>query len=134
MGLFEVRRPSHFPSTLLKSVTAVGCHWRVSQGAMELQATMRCKKAKPINPTIFFIYILLWQSNSRWAQADGFDRYPPRSEINLAATIVAPQAVSPLRQCRSVGSPYPGPSWPNRYVSDVARHPRPASKFSDEPL
>src|SRR5499426_2879988 len=75
MGLFEVRRPSHFPSTLLKSVTAAGCHWRVSQGAMELQATMRCKKAKPINPTIFFIYILLWQSNNRWAQADGFDRY-----------------------------------------------------------
>src|SRR5262249_16562085 len=80
MGSFEVRRPSHFPSTLLKSVTAVGCHWRVSQGAMELHATMRCKKAKPINPTIFFIYILLWQSNSRWAQADGFDRYPPRTE------------------------------------------------------
>src|SRR5215468_3636340 len=65
MGLFEVRRPSHFPSTLLKSVTAVGCHWRVSQGAMELQATMRYKKAKPINPTIFFIYILLWQSNGK---------------------------------------------------------------------
>src|SRR5262245_9207701 len=59
MGLFEVRKPSHFPSTLLKSVTAAGCHWRVSQGAMELQATMRCKKAKPINPTILFIYILL---------------------------------------------------------------------------
>src|SRR5262249_47249189 len=80
MGLFEVRKPSHFPSTLLKSVTAAGCHWRVSQGAMELQATMRCKKTKPINPTIFFIYILLWQSNSGWAQADGFDRSPPRSE------------------------------------------------------
>src|SRR5215468_12149534 len=80
MGSFEARRPSHFPATLLKSLTAAGCHWRVSQGAMELQATMRCKKAKPINPTIFFIYILLWQSNSRWAQADGFDRYPPRTE------------------------------------------------------
>src|SRR4030095_6081298 len=80
LGSFEVRSPSHFPATLLKSLTAVGCHWRVSQGAMELQANMRCKKAKPINPTIFFIYILLWQSNGRWAQADGFDRYPPRSE------------------------------------------------------
>src|SRR5215813_9983166 len=65
MGSFEVKSPSHFPSTLLKSVTAVGCHWRVSQGAMELQATMRYKKAKPINPTIFFIYILLWQSNGK---------------------------------------------------------------------
>src|SRR5215475_11273888 len=80
MGSFDVRKPSHFPSTLLKSVTAAGCHWCVSQGAVELQATMRYKKAKPKNPTIFFIYILLWQSNSRWAQADGFDRYPPRSE------------------------------------------------------
>src|SRR5215475_6048116 len=77
MGLFEVSKPSHFPATLLKSLTAAGCHWRVSQGAMELQATMRCKKAKPINPTIFFIYILLWQSNGRWAQGDGDC---PRSE------------------------------------------------------
>src|ERR1700757_4024327 len=61
LGSSEVRNPSHLPATLLKSVTAVGCHLRVSVGAMELQATMRCKKAKPINPTTFFIYILLWQ-------------------------------------------------------------------------
>src|SRR6266850_7874447 len=53
MGLSRVTSPCHFPATLLKSVTAVGCNWLV--GAMELQATMRCKKAKPINPTIFFI-------------------------------------------------------------------------------
>jgi hypothetical protein len=53
MGLFEVRKPSHFPSTLLKSVTAAGCHWRVSQGAMELQATMSCKKAKPKHQRFF---------------------------------------------------------------------------------
>src|SRR5215510_10946367 len=59
LGSFEVRNPSHFPATLLKSVTAVGCHWRVSQGAMELQATMSCKKAKPKHPAIFFIYILI---------------------------------------------------------------------------
>src|SRR5215471_1788725 len=42
MGSFEVRSPSHFPATLLKSVTAVGCHLRVSLGAMELQPTMTC--------------------------------------------------------------------------------------------
>src|SRR4029077_3845905 len=54
MALSRVRSPSHFPATLLKSVTAVGCHC-VSVGAMELHATMRNKKAKPINPTIFFI-------------------------------------------------------------------------------
>src|ERR1700731_3789457 len=55
LGSSEVRNPSHLPAPLLKSVTAVGCHLRVSVGAMELQATMRNKKAKPINPTIFFI-------------------------------------------------------------------------------
>src|SRR5262245_39698748 len=124
MGLFEVRKPSHFPSTLLKSVTAAGCHWRVSQGAMELQATMRCKKAKPINPTIFFIYILLWQSHNRWSQADGFARYPPRSESAWQRYCRADGAVSPLRPCRSVGSPYPGPSWPNRYVSESPTWPQ----------
>src|SRR5215510_12027703 len=63
MGSFEARRPSHFPATLLKSLTAAGCHWRVSHGAVELQATMRCKKAKPINPTIFFIYILWFEDS-----------------------------------------------------------------------
>src|SRR5262245_38004839 len=59
LGSSEVRSPSHLPATLLKSVTAVAYHWRVSQGAMELQAIMSCKKAKPINPVSFFIYILV---------------------------------------------------------------------------
>src|SRR6476619_7402118 len=71
---FRTRSPSHFPATFLKSVTAVGCHWRVSFGAIELQAMTRGKKAKPINPTIFFIYILFMtlQVPCRPAHKDNF--------------------------------------------------------------
>src|SRR5258707_3427283 len=39
---FRTKSPCHFPATLFKSVIVVGCHCRVSLGAVELQATMTC--------------------------------------------------------------------------------------------
>ena len=64
MGSFEVRSPSHLPTTLLKSVTAVGCHWRVSLGAMELQATMRFTAMIRVNILKFLLSFVISFSNS----------------------------------------------------------------------
>src|SRR5215475_4979613 len=60
---FRIISPSHFPATLLKSVAGVACHWRVSRGAMELQATMRFTAAIMI--TIFKLLLSLVISFSK---------------------------------------------------------------------